>query len=144
MNGEAQRASGPHLLSAKIKERALGEGFCQVGIVPAEALGDERARLEEWLKRGLHGEMAWMARDPGRRTDPRQLLDGARAVVCVALNYFTPHRHSDGDAATGKISRYAWGDDYHDVLGEKLRALLAWIKTEVSGAEAKSVLTRNP
>lgn len=145
MNGEAQRASGRRLLSAKIKERALEEGFCQVGIVPAEALGDERTRLEEWLKRGLQGEMAWMARDPERRTDPRQLLDGARAVVCVALNYFTPHRHSDGDAAaTGKISRYAWGDDYHDVLGEKLCALLAWIKGEVPGAEGKVCVDAQP
>jgi len=124
------------LLATRIKERALSEGFDKVGIVPAEPLAHERERLEEWLRRGFHGEMGWMARDTARRTDPRELLPGARSIVVVALNYYTPHQHTD-DPATGKISRYAWGDDYHDVLGDKLRALLAWIKEECPATEGK-------
>ena len=134
----------PAALTAEIKRRARAEGFHKVGVVrAAEPLGEERARLEEWLARGYQGAMAWMARDTARRTDARELLPGARSVVAVALNYYTPHRHA-GDASSGKISRYAWGDDYHDVLGEKLRALLAWVKEAVPGAEGKVCVDAQP
>lgn len=133
----------PNLLSEKIKERAFQEGFHKVGIVPAEPLSDERARLEEWLQRGFHGEMQWMARDPLQRTDPRQLFPVARSVVVVALNYYTPHEHTD-DPATGKISRYAWGDDYHDVVGSKLKSLLAWIKEQWPETEGKTCVDIQP
>ena len=77
------------------------------------------------------------------RTSPRELLPGASTVVAVALNYYTPHRHT-GDASSGKISRYAWGDDYHDVLGEKLGALLAWVKEAAPGAEGKVCVDAQP
>ncbi|HEV2763976.1 MAG TPA: tRNA epoxyqueuosine(34) reductase QueG [Pyrinomonadaceae bacterium] len=127
--------------TAGLRERALAEGFHAVGVVPADALVAERARLEEWLRRGFHAEMLWMERDPSRRTDPRELLPGARSVVCVALNYYTPHEHAD---SAGKISRYAWGDDYHDVLGEKLSALLAWVKEQRPGAEGKVCCDAQP
>jgi epoxyqueuosine reductase len=134
-------------LSAEIRERALSLGFQKVGIARAEPLAPERARLEEWLGRGFHGEMAWMARDPERRTAPEALLAGARSVVSVALNYYTPHRHAEeaaDGAAAGKISRYAWGDDYHDVMGEKLRALLVWIKEQWPEAEGKICVDAQP
>jgi epoxyqueuosine reductase len=130
-------------LSGGIRERARALGFEKVGIARAEALSEERARLEEWLARGLHGEMAWMGRDPARRTDPRELLAGARSVVSVALNYYTPHEHAP-DPAAGKISRYAWGDDYHDVLTEKLRELLAWVKGACPGAEGRVCVDAQP
>ena len=135
----AQRA----LLSAKIRERAYAEGFHKVGIVPATPLTPERARLGEWLRRGFHGEMGWMARDVERRTDPRELLPSARSVVVVALNYYTPHEH-ECDPATGKISRYAWGDDYHDVVGDKLRSLLRWVKEQWPEAEGKPCVDAQP
>ena len=133
----------PTVLSQMIKERARSEGFQTVGIVPAETLTNERVRLEEWLRRGYHGEMSWMARDPERRTNPRQLFPSARSVIVVALNYFTPHRHVDS-SDTGKISRYAWGDDYHTVVGEKLSSLLAWIKEQWPGAEGKTCVDIQP
>ncbi len=140
---EALSELNPALVSQKIKERARAEGFHKVGIVRAEALAEERAGLEEWLRRGYHGEMRWMARDPAERTNPRGIFPAARSVVVVALNYFTPHEHQD-DARTGKISRYAWGDDYHDVVGHKLKALLAWIKEEWPGAEGKACVDIQP
>lgn len=130
-------------LTARIKDRALELGFDRVGIVPAAPLASERARLEEWLRRGFHSEMTWMARDPEKRTDPRLVMPDARSVVVVALNYYTPHQHS-GDPATGKISRYAWGDDYHDVVGGKLKELLAWIKDECPAAEGKACVDIQP
>lgn len=131
------------LLSAKIKERARFEGFHKVGIVPAVPLTSERERLAEWLRRGFHGEMRWMAQGVERRTDPCELLPAARSVVAVALNYYTPHEH-EGDPATGKISRYAWGDDYHDVIGSKLRSLLRWIKEQWPEAEGKFCVDAQP
>ncbi|HEV7904374.1 MAG TPA: tRNA epoxyqueuosine(34) reductase QueG [Pyrinomonadaceae bacterium] len=133
----------PAQFTARLKERALALGFDKVGIVPAAPLDMERVRLEEWLRRGYQGEMSWMARDPLRRTDPREVFPEARSVVVVALNYFTPHEHPD-DPATGKISRYAWGDDYHDVVGGKLKELLAWIKDECPAAEGKPCVDIQP
>ncbi len=132
-------------LSAKIKERARAIGFDHVGIVRAEALTAERERLEEWLGRGFHGTMQWMARDTARRTDPRLLFSGARSVVVVALNYYTPHEHrEDAAKAAGKVSRYAWGDDYHEVVGDRLASLLSWIKAEWPGAEGRACVDAQP
>src|ERR1041385_2169170 len=112
---ETSNVTTPNFLSAYIKKKAAELGFELARIVPATPLVDERSKLNEWLARGYHGEMNWMARDPSSRTDPRQLLPEARSVVVVANNYYTGARHAD-DAKTGKVSRYAWGDDYHDVL----------------------------
>jgi epoxyqueuosine reductase len=139
-NTEQQRAS---LLSRMIKERAYAEGFEKVGIVRAAALNAEGERLQQWLERGFHAQMHWMARDPAQRTDPRLLFPEARSVVVVALNYYTPHEHVD-EPTTGKISRYAWGEDYHEVLGGKLRALLAWIKEQRPEAQGKTCVDIQP
>jgi epoxyqueuosine reductase len=130
-------------LTEEVKSRARALGFQKVGVARAESLTGERARLEEWLARGRHAGMSWMARDVSRRTDPRELLPGARSVVAVALNYFTPHEHSR-ERGTGKISRYAWGDDYHDVLGERLRSLLDSIIELVPGVRGKVCVDAQP
>lgn len=130
-------------LSRRIKERALIEGFERVGIVPALPLVAERLQLEEWLERGYHGRMAWMGRDPELRTDPRKVFAAARSVVVVAKNYYTRTPH-ETDPATGKVSRYAWGDDYHEVVGSKLRSLLSWIKEEVPETEGKACVDIQP
>ena len=130
-------------LTEEVKSRARALGFQKVGVVRAEVLTEERARLEEWLARGHHAGMSWMARDVARRTDPRELLPDARSVVVVALNYFTPHEHSH-EKGTGKISRYAWGDDYHDVLGERLRALLDSVKELAPGVQGKVCVDAQP
>ena len=130
-------------LSRRIKERAQREGFEKVGIVAAAALDNERNKLNEWLGRGYHGDMRWMARDPKMRADPRNLFPASRSVIVVALNYYTPAAHTD-DPATGKVSRYAWGDDYHEVVGAKLRSLLTWIKEEIPEAEGKVCVDIQP
>jgi len=115
--------------SDEIKEKGQAIGFQKVGIVPAVALLEESARLNVWLENGFHGEMEWLAREPEKRSDPRLIFPSARSVIVCALNYFTPHEHSD-DPAKGKISRYAWGDDYHNIVREKLGHLREWITTE--------------
>ncbi|HWF87700.1 MAG TPA: tRNA epoxyqueuosine(34) reductase QueG [Pyrinomonadaceae bacterium] len=131
------------ILAKNIKDRALFEGFNKVGIVGAESLADEGRRLKEWLARGHHGEMRWMARDVHKRIDPHEIFPQARSVVVVALNYFTPHQHQQ-TPATGKVSRYAWGDDYHDVVKEKLLSLLSWIKEQEPSAEGKVCVDIQP
>lgn len=143
MENSTNNVCDPAFLSQKIKKRAKVEGFEKVGIVRADMLADERLRLGEWLRRDYHGEMGWMARDAAKRTDPRQLFPLARSVVVVALNYFTPHRH-ESSPESGKVSRYAWGDDYHTVVSDKLRSLLAWIKEQWPEAEGKTCVDIQP
>jgi epoxyqueuosine reductase len=129
--------------SEQIKAYALSLGFSKIGIVAAATLLTEQQQLTEWIARGYHGQMAYMARDPELRADPRRLFPEARSVVVVALNYYTDAQHS-GAAGTGKVSRYAWGDDYHEVLGDKLRALLQWIKEQWPEAEGKVCVDIQP
>ncbi len=131
------------ILARDIKARALFEGFNKVGIVGAESLTDEGRRLKEWLARGYHGEMGWMARDVEKRTSPIEIFPQARSVVVVALNYFTPQQHQQ-NPRTGKVSRYAWGDDYHDVVKEKLLSLLAWIREQEPDAAGKVCVDIQP
>lgn len=130
-------------LAHEIKERALFEGFNKVGIAGAYALEDEGRRLREWLALGYHGEMSWMARDVDKRIDPREIFPQARSTVVVALNYYTPHQHQQ-NPATGKVSRYAWGDDYHDVVKAKLTSLLSWIREQDPRAEGKICVDIQP
>ena len=132
------------MISARnIKERALFEGFNKVGIVGASSLEDEGRRLNEWLARGYHGEMSWMSRDVEKRINPSEIFPQARSVVVVALNYFTPHQHQQS-STTGKVSRYAWGDDYHDVVKTKLTSLLSWIREQDPQAEGKICVDIQP
>ncbi len=155
--------ASPAQRSADIKAQAFGLGFSKVGIVRAESLSEEESRLREWLGRGFHGEMKWMERDPEQRADPRQFFSAAKSIVVLALNYYTAHpghavvptadlhrgkqTRAVGTTAypgTGKVSRYAWGDDYHDIVGEKLRQLLSFIKERWPEAEGKVCVDIQP
>ncbi len=125
----------------KIKELALEAGFDKAGIALAEPLEPEGFRLLEWLRARFHGDMAWMEREPEKRADPRAIYPEARSILVVALNYFTPHEHEPGN---GKISRYAWGDDYHDIVRERLKLLLERIRVEFEGADGKICVDTAP
>ncbi len=130
-------------LSEKIKQKAFAIGFHKIGIVRAVPLKEEETHLRAWLAENYHGEMRWIEREPEKRADPNLLFPAAKSVIVVALNYFTAHDHEE-NAAQGKVSRYAWGDDYHDVLKEKLRELLAFIKSENETAEGKIYVDTAP
>lgn len=129
--------------SERIKQKAIEIGFQKIGIVQAVPLIDEGARLDDWLEKGYHGEMAWVAREPEKRSDPRLLFPEARSVIVVIINYYTDHQHEENNDK-GKLSRYAWGDDYHDVVNEKLRDLLTWIESENPDAEGKICVDTAP
>ena len=108
-----------------IAEKALELGFSKVGIAKAES-GIETERLQEWLALGYQADMDWMTNP--KRQDITQVMVGVKSVICVALNYYTPHQHSE-DRDVGKISRYGWGRDYHKVLTKKLKALATWLES---------------
>lgn len=127
----------------RIKTKALEIGFHGVGIVPADALVSEGVRLKDWLGRGFHGNMAWLEREPEKRSDPRVLFPDVKSIIVLLLNYYTEHRHEE-TAEQGKLSRYAWGDDYHDVVKEKLQGLLDWIKAENPTAHGKICVDTAP
>ena len=118
-------------------EQARELGFDLCSVAPADAF-EELANYSAWLDRGYAGEMDYL-RDP-RRADPRAVLEGARSLIVVALNYNSAQPYSteqagvrDDDTPRGWISRYAWGDDYHEVLREKLNALVARMRDEWAG-----------
>ncbi|MEO5860026.1 MAG: tRNA epoxyqueuosine(34) reductase QueG [Pyrinomonadaceae bacterium] len=130
-------------LSAKIKAISSELGFAKCGIVPADRLNADAENLSEWLERGYHGGMRWMDRPEQDRADPRTVMPDARSVVVLATNYYTPQFHAD-DPDRGKISRYAWGDDYHDVVREKMRVLLERVKAEASHIEGRVCVDTAP
>ncbi len=119
-----------HHLARALKEEAARLGFIACGIAEATRLDDEARRLEEWLAAGLHGTMHWMERHFDKRVDPTRLVDGARTVVSVLDSYYQDISHPASPTA-GKISRYAWGDDYHNVVKEKLAQLYNWLGEHV-------------
>lgn len=133
----------PKTLTRTIREKALELGFSKVGVARAEKLEAEGARLGEWLARGYHGTMEWMARSPEKRADVRQILPNAKSVVSLALNYFTPTQHTESPGI-GKISRYAWGDDYHIVMTERIQSLVDCIISSEPAVNAKFYVDTGP
>jgi epoxyqueuosine reductase len=126
MKSEKKETSG--LLSGRIKEEAQKLGFSLVGISPAYAPphGDSFA---QWLRRSLGGEMGYLKRTEELRRDPKKLVPWAVSVISVGMNYYTPlPRPRTQVGSRGWISRYAWGDDYHDLLKERLETLLSKVK----------------
>lgn len=130
-------------LKGRLRAKALELGFCSVGVAKAEHLSVESVHLTEWLRLGYQATMQWMERDPAKRTDPRRIVPGAQSVIALAMNYYTDAQHAD-DASTGKISRYAWGDDYHDVLGERLDLLRRWLEDQVPGSTNRWYVDTGP
>jgi epoxyqueuosine reductase len=122
--------AGP-LTSAHIKAAARDFGFDLCGIAPAAAL-PELPFFETWLARGYAGDMAYLHRSAARRADVRAVLPTAKSVIVTATNYNTdrPYSTECADPGVAQIARYAWGDDYHDVLGRRLNDLLDWMREE--------------
>src|SRR5881296_3328841 len=116
-------------LTERVKRKALDLGFQAVGVSRVTSDRPEAARLTEWLSQGYHGEMGWMARTAKKRQNPALLLPGVRAIVSVGMNYDSEDQPDD-HPGHGRIARYARGEDYHHVLGERLKALAAFLQTE--------------
>jgi epoxyqueuosine reductase len=128
--------------TALIKQKALELGFFYCGISKAEFLEEEAPRLEAWLNEQRHGKMSYMENHFDKRLDPRLLVDGAKSVISLLLNYYTEEKQSDLSAP--KISKYAYGEDYHDVIKEKLRQLMQFIETEIGEVSGRVFVDSAP
>lgn len=131
------------VLTETIKAKARELGFAKVGIARADALTEEGRRLQEWLSRSFHATMDWMQENVEKRVDPRNIVPGAKSVISVAMNYYSDYQQSD-DPHVGKISRYAWGDDYHIVLTSRIQSLLDCIKSLRPRVHAKLYVDTGP
>src|SRR5580698_10741398 len=119
--------------------RELGFDYC--GIAKAMRLDEDARRLESWLNQGLHGTMHYMENHFDLRIDPTRLVPGARSVITLLMNYF-PAREQPAGAP--RVARYAYGDDYHDVIRSKLNALLAAIRQEIGEVEGRGFVDSAP
>ena len=111
-----------------IKNEAKRLGFSYCGFSKANFLEDEAPRLERWLNEKKHGEMSYMANHFDKRLDPRLLVEDAKTVVSLLLNYYTDEKQNSN---APKISKYAYGEDYHFVIKDKLKLLLQFIQEEI-------------
>ena len=125
-----------------IRKEAQRLGFEFVGFARAERLDKEARQLERWLAQGAQGKMAYMENHFDLRVDPAKLVPGAKSVICLSFNYFNPDKQTDPEAP--KISRYAYGADYHQVIKDKLKAVLAFIHTNIGPVEGRCFVDSAP
>jgi len=130
-------------LTRAVKERALALGFHKVAIAKSAPLERDRAALAAWLAGNRHATMAWMARDPEKRSDPEALLPGCQSVIALAINYGPETGKARPPREAARVARYAQGRDYHKVLGRKLKELAAWL-AEASGAASRTFVDTGP
>ena len=128
--------------STFIKEEAKALGFLSCGIAKAGFLEEEAPRLEQWLRQRRHGEMHYMENHFDKRLDPTKLVPGAKSVVSLLLNYHSPEKQSDPTAP--KISTYAFGQDYHKVIKDKLYLLLARIRDRIGEVDGRVFVDSAP
>ena len=124
-----------------VKQTALALGFDFCGIAKAEQLEDDARRLESWLSKGYHGGMSYMANHFDKRIDPRKLVDGAKSVITLLINYYP-----DSELQMGpfKIAKYAYGDDYHDAIRAKLRNFLQILSEQVGSINGRGFVDSAP
>jgi epoxyqueuosine reductase len=128
--------------SKLIKEEALRLGFLDCGISKADFLADEAPRLENWLNQNYHGEMKYMENHFDKRLDPRLLVEDAKSIISLSLNYFTDQNQTDSSAP--KISKYAYGQDYHFVIKDKLKALMHFIEENIGAVTGRAFVDSAP
>lgn len=126
-----------------VQHKAQSFGFDLVGFTRAEMLSDEIDRLEQWIDRGYHAGMKYMDRNIEKRKDVSEILDGAKTVISLGLNYYHFDKYTE-NKDFGKVSRYAWGKDYHLVIWDKLNQLTVELKEVYPEFEAKSYVDTGP
>jgi epoxyqueuosine reductase len=131
-----------HSLEQRLKEQAKAVGFDLAGIAPATP-ADGFARLQDWLAHGYAGDMDYMQQHGHARGHPSSILPDVRSVLMVALNY-NPARGLADTNAKARIARYALGTDYHDVLRDKLKQLLAWLQEQAPDCRGRAVVDTAP
>ncbi|MFL1894102.1 tRNA epoxyqueuosine(34) reductase QueG [Aquimarina sp. 2-A2] len=128
--------------SEMIKAEAERLGFLSCGISKAEFLEEEAPRLEKWLSDNMNGQMQYMENHFDKRLDPTLLVDDAKSVISLLLNYFPSHTQQDADAP--KISKYAYGQDYHHVIKTKLKELTEFITENIGEVKGRAFVDSAP
>jgi epoxyqueuosine reductase len=128
--------------TAIIKTAAASMGFSFCGIAKAEFLEDEAPRLEQWLQRGYQGKMSYLENHFDKRLDPRLLVPGAKSVITLGYNYFPTEDLSQ--ASQLKIAKYAYGEDYHHVIKDKLKSLLAELRLSIGDIDGRAFVDSAP
>jgi epoxyqueuosine reductase len=134
-----QSVSEKYSSLVKTTAKKLGFDFC--GISKAEFLEEEAQRLENWLKKNQHGEMAYMENYFDKRLDPRLLVPGAKSVISLLYNYYPENQNQNPNY---KISKYAFGDDYHEVIKEKLKNFLSELKNQIGDISGRAFVDSAP
>lgn len=125
-----------------IKVEAKRLGFLSCGVSKAEFLDEEAPRLESWLNKNMHGNMQYMENNFDKRLDPTLLVEGSKSVISLTYNYYTDKLQQDTNAP--KISKYAYGIDYHFVIKEKLKQLLEFIKSDIGEVHGRAFVDSAP
>ena len=125
-----------------IKQKALELGFDEIGVSKAEFLDEEAKHLENWLNQNMHGEMHYMANHFDKRLDPTLLVPNAKSVISLSYNYFTEKEQIDKNAP--KISKYAYGRDYHKVVKKKLKQLMQFIQETIGEVNGRCFVDSAP
>lgn len=128
-------------VTTRIKSEAQRLGFTYCGIAQAVCLDDDARRLEQWLHKGMHGTMQYMENYFDLRTDPTKLVPGAKSVITLLMDYFPKERQKEG---IPKVSKYAYGFDYHNVIRKKLKELLKFIRAEAGEVEGRGFIDSAP
>jgi epoxyqueuosine reductase len=128
-------------ISAYIKALAKEEGFMYCGIAKALRLEDDERRLEDWLNKGMQGKMGYMENHFDMRVDPTKLVPGAKSVITFLMNYF-PSEQQVPEAP--RIARYAWGEDYHEVIRAKLKTILSKIEEKTGEVNGRGFVDSAP
>mgnify|MGYP001208029719 FL=1 len=124
----------PKLTNQIVIEKAKQLGFDLVGFAKADSLEDETEKLQQWLDKGYQATMGYMEKNLHKRKDVKEILPSAKSIISLALNYYTPEQHSIANEKgktsqpVGKVSRYAWGKDYHLIIWQKLDELETTLK----------------
>jgi epoxyqueuosine reductase len=124
-----------------IKQLSVEQGFDFCGITPAKELTEDAKILSNWLDKGYHGDMKYLENHFDLRIDPRKLVPGAKSVIVFSKNYFPESQPND---PTLKIAKYAWGEDYHNVIKDKLHSILASIRSHVGDIEGRGFVDSAP
>ena len=124
-----------------IKEEAKRLGFLSCGIAKADFLEEEAPRLEKWLNNNMHGEMRYMENHFDKRLDPTKLVEGSKSVISLLLNYYPSETQN---TESYKLSKYAYGTDYHFVIKDKLKALLYFIQDEIGEVHGRAFVDSAP
>jgi len=128
--------------AALIKTEAKRLGFLSCGISKAQFLEEEAPRLEKWLSNNMQGEMHYMENYFDKRLDPTKLVEGSKSVISLLLNYYPSEVQQDKDAP--KISKYAYGTDYHFVIKDRLKQLLHFIKEKIGNVHGRAFVDSAP